>query len=137
LIEAMGITVLEVEGFEADDIMGTLAQRALSSRFSVTLISWDKDFLQLLTNEGIDIIKPGRGKIAEELITPDVVKKKLDVSPHQMTDYLALVGDTSDNIPGVPGVGPKSAAKLLKDFGNIENIIANKAAHLTQSIMHI
>ncbi len=127
LIEAMGITVLEVEGFEADDIMGTLAQRALSSRFSVTLISWDKDFLQLLTNEGIDIIKPGRGKIAEELITPDVVKKKLDVSPHQMTDYLALVGDTSDNIPGVPGVGPKSAAKLLKDFGNIENIIANKA----------
>ncbi len=126
LIEAMGILVIEEEGVEADDVIGTLAEFALSSRYSVTVISWDKDFFQLLIKEGIDIIRPGRGKIAEELITPDVIKKKLDIDPSQMTDYLALIGDTSDNVPGVPGVGPKSATKLLKEFGNIENIIEYK-----------
>jgi len=126
LIEAMGILVIEEEGVEADDVIGTLAEFALSSRYSVTVISWDKDFFQLLIKEGIDIIRPGRGKIAEELITPDVIKKKLDIDPSQMTDYLALIGDTSDNVPGVPGIGPKSATKLLKEFGNIENIIEYK-----------
>ncbi len=126
LIEAMGILVIEEEGVEADDVIGTLAEFALSSGYSVTVISWDKDFFQLLIKEGIDIIRPGRGKIAEELITPDVIKKKLDIDPSQMTDYLALIGDTSDNVPGVPGVGPKSATKLLKEFGNIENIIEYK-----------
>ncbi len=127
LIEALGIPVIEEEGFEADDVMGTLAILALSEKFTVTLISFDKDFLQLLTQDGIDIIKPGRGKITEEIITKEDVNKKFGVTAAQITDYLALIGDTSDNVPGVPGVGPKSAVKLLKDFGTIENIIFNKS----------
>ena len=135
LTEAMGIPLIEVEGVEADDVIGTLARAALSEGFLVTLISWDKDFLQLLTEEGIDIIKPARGKNAEELITADDVEKKLNISPHQVTDYLALVGDTSDNVPGVPGVGPKSAVRLLKDFGNIKNIIANKGRIKSKKII--
>ncbi|MCK4576878.1 DNA polymerase I, partial [candidate division WOR-3 bacterium] len=127
LIEALGIPVIEEEGFEADDVMGTLAILALSEKFTVTLISFDKDFLQLLTQDGIDIIKPGRGKITEEIITKEDVNKKFGVTAAQITDYLALIGDTSDNVPGVPGVGPKSAEKVLKDFGTMENIISNKS----------
>ncbi len=126
LIEALGIPVVEKEGFEADDVMGTLAKRALSKQFFVSLISFDKDFMQLLTEDEINIIKPSRGKISEEIITAEGVKEKVGVTPQQIVDYLTLVGDTSDNVPGVPGVGPVTAVKLLQNFGTVENIISQK-----------
>jgi len=134
LIEAMGIYLIEVEGFEADDVIGTLAKRALQKGFSVTLVSFDKDFFQLLTEDGIDILKPAKGKISEEVITAEVVKRKLGIAPEQMIDYLALIGDISDNVPGIQGVGPKTAVKLLKDFGNVESIVMNRSKLKSQRI---
>jgi len=137
IIEAMGIPIIEKAGVEADDIVGTLTKAAISEDFFVTLISWDKDFLQLLTDKKINMIKPARGKISEELITAESVRKKLGISPEQMVDYLALVGDTSDNIPGVPGVGPKSAASLLQKFGSIENILLYKEQLKSKKIIQV
>jgi DNA polymerase-1 len=126
MIEAMGIELVEMEGFEADDVMATLSSACTSREYFVTLITWDKDFLQLLTNDGVRILKPARGRSDEEIITADVVEKKVGVPPEKIPDYLALVGDTSDNIPGIQGVGPKTAVKLLDKYGSVENIISQK-----------
>jgi DNA polymerase-1 len=126
MIEALGISLLEVEGFEADDVIGTLTREALSKNYSVTLITFDKDFYQLLDDDAIDILKPARGKISEEIITRKDVQEKIGVPPEKVTDFLALVGDTSDNVPGVPGIGPKTAVKLLERFENINGIIEKR-----------
>jgi len=134
VIKAMGIPIIEKPGVEADDVIGTLTRKAVSENFLVTIISWDKDFLQLLTDERIDMIKPARGKASEEIVKAASVKEKLGVGPEQIIDYLVLTGDTSDNIPGVPGVGPKSAANLLQKFGTVDNILLNKDKLKSQKI---
>lgn len=116
----LGIQCVDQEGFEADDVIGTLAIQALGQGCEVVIVSGDKDFAQLLQPGVIlyDTMKETRTGPAEALV-------KWGVKPEQMIDYLAIVGDSSDNIPGVSGLGPKGAQKLLTDFGSLDGIYAN------------
>ena len=123
-IEALNIPVVEIEGVEADDVVGTLAKRAKQEGFEVLLYTGDKDFLQVL-EEGISMLAPGRGNQPDKLWTVHNAHEKFGVRPEQVLDFIALAGDTSDNIPGVPGIGEKTAAKLLNEFGSLDEIYKN------------
>lgn len=120
LAEVMGIPSLEVPGFEADDLIGTLTSIGQRNKMEVFIVSGDKDFGQLIHDHTYlyDTMK-------EVKIDSKGVKEKWGVPPSQFIDYLAIVGDTSDNIPGVNGLGPKGAQKLLEEFGTLENIYEN------------
>lgn len=125
LIEAYNIPVIQVPGFEADDVIGTLATKASKMGYEVFMMTPDKDYGQLV-NEHAFIYKPKFGGNDYEVLGIEEVKKKFDLeNPMQVIDYLGLVGDASDNIPGCPGVGPVAATKLLKEFGSIENLLQN------------
>ena len=106
LIDALGLPILCISGVEADDVIGTLAVRAANAEMDVVIISGDKDLAQLV-DEKITLVDTMKDLTYTKL----EVEKKFGVSPNQIVDYLALVGDTSDNIPGIPGVGPKTASK--------------------------
>lgn len=125
LCKAFHIPVLELDGYEADDIIGTLVKRAEKEDFDSFMVTPDKDFAQLLS-EHISMWKPGRKGGDHELIglpqLPEIWGVK---EPLQIIDLLGLMGDASDNIPGVPGIGPKTAQKLIAEFGSVENLIAN------------
>ena len=124
--EALNIPVLRQAGYEADDIIGTLAVRAEADGFdAVYVVTPDKDATQLVT-EKIKLFRPGRGSAPFEILGVEQVKAHWHLSdPRQMIDYLALAGDTSDNIPGIKGVGEKSAAQLLEKWGSVENLLAH------------
>ncbi|MFT5622221.1 MAG: DNA polymerase-1 [Bacteroidia bacterium] len=124
--EAFGIPVLKMDGYEADDIIGTLAHRAEADGFDeVFMVTPDKDFGQLVT-EKIKMYRPSRQGDGAEILGVDEIKKKWDIiRVDQVIDMLGLCGDVSDNIPGVPGIGPKTAAKLLAAYDNVDNIIAH------------
>jgi len=125
IIEAYNIPVIQVAGFEADDVIGTLATKASHMGFEVYMMTPDKDYGQLV-NEHCFMYKPKFGGNDFEVMGIEEVKKKFDLdNTMQVIDYLGLVGDTSDNIPGCPGVGPVAATKLLKEFGSIENLLQN------------
>ncbi len=124
MIEAFNIPVLEVAGYEADDVIGTLAKKAESSGFHVYMMTPDKDYAQLVTNK-VFVFKPARGGNEPELWTPEKVLEKFKVTPNNIIDLLGLMGDSSDNVPGCPGVGPKGAEKLIADFGTIEGVYEN------------
>ena len=127
IIEAYRIPVIQVLGFEADDVIGTLAVKASKSGFDVFMMTPDKDYGQLV-NEHAFIFKPKFGGNDYEVLGIEEVKAKFNLdNPKQMIDYLGLVGDASDNIPGCPGVGPVAATKLLNEFGSIENLLQNTA----------
>ncbi|RST70288.1 DNA polymerase I [Candidatus Aquarickettsia rohweri] len=119
-IEAFGIKAIEVPGFEADDIIATYTTLALKNDFKVRIISSDKDLIQLMQDK-VEIFDP----LKKKHITSDIVLEKYGIKHTQMIDYLSLVGDASDNIPGVKKVGPKTAAKLLKQFNTLENAYDN------------
>ena len=119
-IEAMGLPLLRIEGVEADDVVGTLCRQALDKSRRVLVSTGDKDMAQLVT-EGVTLVNT----MTDAVMDRDAVKTKFDVWPEQIIDYLALVGDTSDNIPGVPKVGPKTAAKWLNEYGSVDEIIAH------------
>jgi DNA polymerase-1 len=121
-VEAMGLPLLRIEGVEADDVIGTLARRAASENCRVLISTGDKDMAQLV-NEHITCVNTMTGTVLDR----PGVKAKFDVYPEQIVDYLALVGDTSDNIPGVPKVGTKTAAKWLNEYSTLDNLIANAA----------
>ena len=124
--EALKIPVLRKEGYEADDIIGTLAARAEADGFdAVYVVTPDKDAAQLVTGK-VKLFRPGRGAAPSEIYGVEQVKEHWHLSdPRQMIDYLALAGDAADNIPGVKGVGEKSAAALLGQWGTLENILAH------------
>ena len=124
--EAFGIPVLKMDGYEADDIIGTLAHRAEADGFDeVFMVTPDKDFGQLVT-EKIKMYRPSRQGDGAEILGIDEIKAKWDIiRVDQVIDMLGLCGDVSDNIPGVPGIGPKTAAKLLAAYDNVDNIIAH------------
>jgi DNA polymerase I len=123
IIEGYRIPVLEVAGFEADDVIGTMSVMAEKAGFTVYMMTPDKDFGQLVT-EKVFMYKPKYGSNEIEILGPEEVKKKYGLkNTHQMIDYLGLVGDVSDNIPGCPGVGDVSARKLLDEFGSIEHLL--------------
>ena len=124
IIAAMNIPILEVAGFEADDVIGTVAKAAENQDFEVFMLTPDKDCAQLVSNH-IFMYRPRFGGGYETLGIEDV-KKKFEIdNVNQIIDLLGLMGDSSDNIPGCPGVGEKTAAKLLGEFGTIENILQN------------
>lgn len=125
IVRAFNIPVLELDGFEADDIIGTLSKKACRKGYEVFMMTPDKDFGQLV-EEHIYLYKPSYMGSTVEILGPDEVKEKWDIEDvDQVVDMLGLQGDASDNIPGIPGVGPKTASKLLKEYGSVENLVAN------------
>src|SRR5260370_20695764 len=122
VLESFSIPIYRVEGFEADDVIGTLAQIAEERGHTVTIVSGDLDCLQLVT-ESVEALVPRRGITDTFVYGPDQVRQRYGFEPPQLIDFKALRGDTSDNIPGVPGVGDKTAAKLVQDFGSVEALL--------------
>jgi DNA polymerase-1 len=122
-VEAMGLPLLRITGVEADDVIGTLARQAADLGHGVLISTGDKDMAQLV-NARIGLVNT----MSNTRLDRDGVKAKFDVFPEQIIDYLALVGDSSDNIPGVTGVGPKTAAKWLNQYQTLDGLIANAAA---------
>ena len=120
IIKALGIKVISVEGVEADDVIGTLANMADRIGHQTVISTGDKDLTQLV-NKHIKVVNT----MSDELLDEKGVEKKFGVKPNLIIDYLALVGDSSDNIPGVEKVGPKTAVKWLQEYGNLDNIIKN------------
>ena len=122
-VEAMGLPLLRLEGVEADDVIGTLATRAAAEGARVVISTGDKDMAQLVDSR-VTLVNTMTGSSLDR----EGVKVKFDVYPEQIVDYLALVGDSSDNIPGVPKVGPKTAAKWLNEFTTLDNLLAHQDA---------
>jgi DNA polymerase-1 len=125
LLRAMHIPIIEVKGYEADDLIGTIAKQAEKENFQVFMVTPDKDFAQLVS-ENIFMYKPARmGNGIEIWGIPEVLEKFEIERPEQVIDFLGMMGDAADNIPGLPGVGEVTAKKLLKEFGSMENLLAN------------
>lgn len=125
ILEAMHIPILGVEGYEADDVIGTIACKAEKEGYTTFMVTPDKDFAQLVTDK-IKIYKPGLKGGDIEILGVDEVKAKYNIEdPKQVIDFLAMMGDAVDNIPGLEGVGEKTAMKFLKEYGSIENLLAN------------
>jgi DNA polymerase-1 len=126
LLAAFHIPVLSVAGYEADDVIGTLARRFAPDGKQIVIVSGDKDFYQLV-GPRIALLNPGRGGAAgveEHWVDESNAAERLGVPPSQVTDWLALVGDSSDNVPGVKGIGEKGAVQLLQEFGSLEALLA-------------
>ncbi len=121
LVEAMCVPIIEKDGVEADDLMGTIAKRAVDRGWDVVLVTGDKDLLQLV-DEHISILAPSKGALPTEWYTVENAHKRFDVPPKQIIDFLALMGDSADNIPGVKGIGKKTAARLLAEYESFEDI---------------
>ena len=127
LLAAYRIPVLAVPGFEADDVIGTLARKGVDAGYNVVIVSGDKDFQQLV-RAGVWLLNPGRGgpaSVEEQWVGVENANDRLGVPPDRVIDYLALVGDSSDNVPGVKGIGEKGAQELIAQFGALEEIIAH------------
>ncbi len=125
LLRAMHIPIIEVKGYEADDLIGTIAKQAEKQNYQVFMVTPDKDFAQLVS-ENIFMYKPARmGNGIEIWGIPEVLAKFEVERPEQVIDFLGMMGDAADNIPGLPGVGEVTAKKLLKEFGSMENLLAN------------
>jgi len=119
LLRLLGVPLLEVEGVEADDVIASLAAKFSKKSWEVIVLSPDKDLAALLSFEGVRLVNPVSG----EEITRQKVLEKFGVEPEQIPSYLALVGDRSDNVPGVEGVGPKRAVKILERYKSVENLL--------------
>lgn len=125
IIKAMNIPIVEISGQEADDLIGTLAQQAEKEGYQVYMVTPDKDFAQLVT-ENIFMYRPARMGNAIEIWGIPEVRNRFGVErPEQVIDYLGMMGDASDNIPGLPGVGDKTAKKFIAEYGSLENLLAN------------
>ncbi|VGO14603.1 DNA polymerase I [Pontiella desulfatans] len=124
LLNAFNIPVLEYPGFEADDVIGTLARQAERQGFDTYMVTPDKDYAQLV-DEHTFMLKPGSGKSGELLDVPKILEQWNIETVGQVIDILGLAGDTADNVPGIPGIGPKTAQKLIAQFGSIENLLEN------------
>ncbi|MBA3259957.1 MAG: DNA polymerase I [Gemmatimonadales bacterium] len=129
LLEAFRIPLVTVRGYEADDVIGTLASQGSERGLRSVIVSGDKDFYQLI-GPAVVLLNPGRGgpaAVEETWVDESNAAERLGVPPRQVVDFLALVGDTSDNVPGVKGIGEKGAQKLLAEFGDLDNILAHAA----------
>ncbi len=119
--KAFDLPMLEMEGYEADDLIATYTKRAREKGFDVTIVSSDKDLMQLVDDGKVVLYDHMKNRYIDE----EKVIEKFGVSPEKVLDILALAGDSSDNIPGVPGIGPKTATELIKEFGTLENLLEN------------
>ena len=126
VLQAMGVTIISQEGYEADDLLGTIARRSEAKGMDVTIVSGDRDLLQLATDKTLIRIPKTRGgkTVIEDYHTEQVIET-YKVTPPQIIELKALMGDTADNIPGIPGVGEKTAAKIIGEYGSIENAHAH------------
>ena len=125
ILKALHIPIIEKEGYEADDIIGTLSKQAEKQNYQVYMVTPDKDYAQLVS-DNIFIYRPSRGGNDVEIWGVKEVQEKFEVqNPLQVIDFLGMMGDAVDNIPGLPGVGEKTAKKLLADFGSMENLLAH------------
>jgi len=129
MVEGFRDPVVEVEGYEADDVIGTLALKARDAGLEAVIVSGDKDLYQMV-GPGVYLLNPGRGGptgVEPEWVSQSNADEKFGIPPERIPDYLALVGDSSDNVPGAPGVGPKTAVKLLEEYGDLEGVLAHAA----------
>jgi len=136
LLRAFRVPLIAVEGYEADDVIATLAERAAAAGLDVVIVSGDKDFYQLI-GPRVSLLNPGRGgpaAVEEQFVTPANATERLGVPPERTVDFLALVGDAADNVPGVRGVGEKTAVKLLQEYGTLEAILAHAGAVATKRV---
>ncbi len=122
LLSLMGIGVISLEGFEADDLMGSVSRQCHEQGIGSLLVTGDRDALQLV-EEGVSLLFTKKGISETVMFTPASVQEVYGILPAQVTDWKGLTGDSSDNIPGVPGVGDKTAVRLLKEYGSLENIL--------------
>jgi len=133
MLDAYHIPILSLPGYEADDVIGTLVTKSVDAGVNVVVVSGDKDFQQLV-KPGVWLLNPGRGgpaNVEEHWVGVENATERLGVAPEFVTDYLALVGDSSDNVPGVRGIGDKTASELVKQYGHLESILAH-ASELTK-----
>ena len=127
ILGAYRIPIISLQGYEADDVIGTLVKQSVDRSLNVVVVSGDKDFQQLI-RPGVWLLNPGRGGpagVEEHWVGVDNASERLGVPPHRVTDYLALVGDSSDNVPGVKGIGDKTAVELVGQFGDLESILSH------------
>lgn len=122
LVKAFGISQYEVDGFEADDILATIAKQAQQDGFETLICTGDRDSFQLV-NEKTTVLYPKRGVSEMARMTPDAVQEKYGMSPAQYPDFAALRGDPSDNLPSIPGVGEKTAAKWIVEYGSLSQLL--------------
>src|SRR5687767_13026928 len=126
ILDAHKVPVLTLRGYEADDVIGTLAKQGAAAGLNVAIVSGDKDFQQLVRPR-VWLLNPGRGGpagVEEQWVGVENASERLGVPPERVVDYLALVGDSSDNVPGVPGIGDKTARELVNEIGPLEEILA-------------
>jgi len=129
IVEGFHDAVVELPGYEADDVIGTLAVKARDAGMEAVIVSGDKDFYQLV-GPGIHLMNPGRGGptgVAAEWVTEVNASEKFGIPPSRVADYLALVGDSSDNVPGAKGIGPKTAVKLLQEYGSLDELLRHSS----------
>jgi len=127
VLDASHVPIITLQGYEADDVIGTLAAQGIAAGLNVVVVSGDKDFQQLV-RPGVWLLNPGRGgpaSVEEQWVSVENGSERLGVPPVHVVDYLAMVGDSSDNIPGVKGIGEKTAQELVNSYGTIENILAH------------
>ena len=127
LVDAFGIKQFEVEGFEADDIIATITKQAEKESAEILICTGDRDSFQLVS-EQTTVLYPKRGVSELARMTPDAVQEKYGMTPSQYPDFAALRGDPSDNLPSIPGVGEKTAAKWIIEYGDLTNLLANADA---------
>lgn len=123
-VAALNLASVEIEGYEADDIIGTLAKKAEEKEMNVWIVSGDKDMFQLVSDR-VKMYNPGKGSQPPEKLDPGGVRDKFGVPPESVVDVLSLMGDSSDNVPGIPGIGPKTAISLINEFGSLDNVISS------------
>ncbi|MBU8921564.1 MAG: DNA polymerase I, partial [Bacteroidales bacterium] len=137
LMKALGVPVLFAPGYEADDIIATLTREAEKDGLDVRIISSDKDLFQLLSKK-VKMIRPSKGNDLEDEAGPEYLKKRFGLKPSQIIDLLAMMGDSADNIPGVKGIGEKTALALLEKYGSLDEILQNaeeiEPAHVSRKI---
>src|SRR5687768_4797442 len=124
IVEAFGYRNLEFEGWEADDVIATLASRADEAGIKTTVVSTDRDAFQLVS-DNVALMMTPRGVADVHVYTPERVEARYGIPPERVPDFIGLKGDTSDNIPGVPGIGDKTAGQLLAQYGSLEDVIAH------------
>src|SRR5512141_1631339 len=124
IVEAFGYRNLEFEGWEADDVIATLATRADEAGIKTTVVSTDRDAFQLVS-DNVALMMTPRGVSDVQVYTPDRVEARYGIKPQQIPDFIGLKGDTSDNIPGIPGIGDKTAGQLIAQYGSVDEVIAH------------
>ena len=123
ILRAMNIVIVEMEGYEADDILGTIAKKAEKEKLDVTIVSGDRDTFQLTSNQiKVRIPHTKMGKTEVDVFDEEAIKEKYGIMPKQLIEVKGLQGDTSDNIPGVPGIGEKTALELIQKYQSITNL---------------